>query len=180
LREGIVARALHANIETGPERHGSRPREILLEPCEQLAKGALAAEQQRMHVPRLRRPGARRWLRGQSVALQNNHLIEAVGERPAAVSPPIPAPITMACLPIRVDDIAASAVCSSRSRRPLQSSISPRADARKAQAHWAGKASQEQMARVIAKASPAEPTAQDISASATADCLPERKPVPTL
>jgi hypothetical protein len=38
-------------------------------------------------------------------ALQNNYLIEAVRERPpppAAASPPMPAPITMACLPIRV------------------------------------------------------------------------------
>ena len=81
MRKGIVARALHANIEADPERHGSRPREILLEPWEQLAEGALAAEQQRMHVPRLRRPRAIRGLRGQSVALQNNHLIEAIGER---------------------------------------------------------------------------------------------------
>ena len=34
-----------------------------------------------MHVPRLRRPRAICGLRGQSVALQNNHLIEVVGER---------------------------------------------------------------------------------------------------
>ena len=81
MREGIVARALDADIETDPERHGSRPREVLLESWEQLAKGALAAEQQRMHVPRLRRPRTIRGLLGQSVALQNNHLIEAIGER---------------------------------------------------------------------------------------------------
>jgi hypothetical protein len=40
-----------------------------------------------MHVPRLRRPRAIRGLRGQSVALQNNHLIEAVGERPRGREP---------------------------------------------------------------------------------------------
>ena len=57
LREGIVTRAFDANIETGPERHGSRPREILFESREQLAEGALAAEQKPMDVPRLRRPG---------------------------------------------------------------------------------------------------------------------------
>jgi hypothetical protein len=34
-----------------------------------------------MDVPRLRRPGAMRGLRGQSVALQNKDLIEMVGER---------------------------------------------------------------------------------------------------
>src|SRR5262245_20044282 len=33
-----------------------------------------------MHVPRLRRPHAIGGLRGQSVALQNDHMIEAVGE----------------------------------------------------------------------------------------------------
>jgi len=98
LREGIVARALQAHIETGPERHGSRPREILLEPREQLAEGALAAEQQRMHVPRLRRPRAIGGLRGQGVALQHNHPIEVVGERACGREPPIPAPITTACL----------------------------------------------------------------------------------
>jgi len=83
----MVALALNANIETGPERHGSRLREILLEPWEQFAESALAAEQQRVHVPRLRRPRAVRRLRGQRVALQNNHLIEAVGERPGGRKP---------------------------------------------------------------------------------------------
>ncbi len=81
------SRALHANIETDPERHGSRPREILLESWEQLAEGALAAEQQRMHVPRLRRSRAVRRLRGQNVALQHNYLIEAVGECPRGREP---------------------------------------------------------------------------------------------
>ena len=87
MREGIIARAFNANIETGPERYGSRPREILFEPREQLAEGALAAEQQRMHVPRLRRSRAVRRLRGQSVALQHNYLIEAVGECPRGREP---------------------------------------------------------------------------------------------
>jgi hypothetical protein len=103
-----VSRALHANIETDPDRHGSRPRQVLLEPWEQLAESALAAEQQRMHVPRLRRPHAVRGLRGQSVALQNEHLLETIGEAPAAASPPMPAPITTACLAIRVDATATS------------------------------------------------------------------------
>ncbi len=80
MREGIVTRAFDANIETGPERHGSRPREILFESREQLAEGALAAEQKPMDVPRLRRPGPIGGLRGQSIAFQNNDLIEAVGE----------------------------------------------------------------------------------------------------
>ena len=87
MREGIIARAFNANIETGPERYGSRPREILFEPREQLAEGALAAEQQRMHVPRLRRSRAMCGLRGQRVAFQNNHLIEVVGERPRGREP---------------------------------------------------------------------------------------------
>jgi hypothetical protein len=87
LREGIVARALHANNETDPERHGSGPREILLESWEQLAEGALAAEQQPMDVPRLRCPRTIFGLQGQCVALQNNHLIEAVGERPRGREP---------------------------------------------------------------------------------------------
>ena len=85
-RDRNPARSI-ANIETGPERHGSRPREILFESREQLAEGALAAEQQRMHVPRLRRPGAIGGLRGQSIALQDNHLIEAVGECPRGREP---------------------------------------------------------------------------------------------
>jgi len=87
LREGIVARSLHANIETNPERHGSGPREILLESWEQFAERALAAEQQRMHVSRLRRSRAIHGLRGQSVALQDNHMIEAAGERPRRREP---------------------------------------------------------------------------------------------
>jgi len=73
---------LNANTETGPERHRSVMHEILLEAWKQLAEGALAAEQLRVHVPGLRRPRAIRWLRGQSVALQNNYLIEAAGKRP--------------------------------------------------------------------------------------------------
>jgi hypothetical protein len=77
----MVTLALHANIETGPERHGSRLREILLEVWEQFAESALTAEQQRVHVPRLRRACAIRRLRGQRVALQDNHPIEAFGER---------------------------------------------------------------------------------------------------
>src|SRR6185436_9867371 len=64
LRERVVARALNANIETGPERHRSVTHEILLETWEQLDEGRLAAEQQRMHVPGLRRPPAIRGLRG--------------------------------------------------------------------------------------------------------------------
>ena len=40
-----------------------------------------------MHMPRLRRPRAMRGLRGQSVALQNNNLIEVVGERPRGCEP---------------------------------------------------------------------------------------------
>jgi len=82
LREGIVARGLEARIETGLEPHGSRPCEILLEPREQLAEGALAAGQQPVHMPRLGRASAMRGLRGQSIALQNNDLLEMVGERP--------------------------------------------------------------------------------------------------
>jgi hypothetical protein len=80
LREGIVTRAFDANIETGPEWHGSCPREILFESREQLAEGALAAEQKPMDVPRLRRPGPIGGLRGQNIAFKNNDLIEAVGE----------------------------------------------------------------------------------------------------
>ena len=60
LRKRIITRALHANVETDPERHGSRPGEILLEPGEQLAERPLPAEQQRVNMPRLRRPRARR------------------------------------------------------------------------------------------------------------------------
>ena len=40
-----------------------------------------------MHMPRLRRPGAMRGFRGQSVALQNNDLLEVVGERPCGREP---------------------------------------------------------------------------------------------
>jgi hypothetical protein len=80
LREGVVTWAFDANIETGPERHGSRPREILFESREQLAEGTLTAEQKPMDVPRLRRPGPIGGLRGQNIAFQNNDLIEAVGE----------------------------------------------------------------------------------------------------
>ena len=40
-----------------------------------------------MHVARLRRPRAIGGLRGQGVALQNNHLIEVVGERPCGREP---------------------------------------------------------------------------------------------
>ena len=40
-----------------------------------------------MDVPRLRRPGAMRGLRGQSVALQNKDLIEVVGECPRGRKP---------------------------------------------------------------------------------------------
>ena len=43
--------------------------------------------QQRVDVPRLRRPGAMRGLQGQSVALQNEDLIEVVGECPRGRKP---------------------------------------------------------------------------------------------
>jgi hypothetical protein len=81
LREGIVTRAFDANIETGSERYGSRAHKILLEPGEEFVQCALAAEQQPMDVPRLRRPGPVHWLRGQTISLQNNDVIEVVGER---------------------------------------------------------------------------------------------------
>ena len=87
LRERIIAGALYPNIETRSERHGSCPREILLESREQFAEGALAAEQQRVYVPRLWRPRAIGGFRGQGITLQNNHLIEAVGERPRGREP---------------------------------------------------------------------------------------------
>src|SRR5205814_990120 len=79
--ERIVTWAFDANVKADPQRYGSRLREILFEPREQIAQGALAAEQQPMGVPRLRRSGSVRGLRGQSVAFQNNHVIEVIGER---------------------------------------------------------------------------------------------------
>jgi hypothetical protein len=81
LGEGIVPGTFNANVETHPQRYGSRPREVLFKARKQLAQGALAAEQQPMDVPRLRCPCPVRGLRGKSVALQNNNAIEAVGER---------------------------------------------------------------------------------------------------
>jgi hypothetical protein len=86
-REGIVTRALHANIETDPEPYGSRARKILIESREELAQCALATEQQRMGVPRLWRSRSMNGLRGQSIALQNNDVIEVVGERACGREP---------------------------------------------------------------------------------------------
>ena len=80
MREGIVTRAFDANVETSPERHGARPREIPFESREEFAEGALAAKQKAMDVSRLRRPGPIGGLRRQSIAFQNNDLFEAVGE----------------------------------------------------------------------------------------------------
>jgi hypothetical protein len=87
LREGIVTRAFDANIETCPERYGSRAHKILLEPREEFVQCALAAEQQPMDVPSLRRPGPVPGLGGQTIALQNNDVIEVVGERPRGGEP---------------------------------------------------------------------------------------------
>jgi hypothetical protein len=87
LREGIVTRTFDANIETGPERYGSRAHKILLEPREEFVQCALAAEQQRMDVPILRRPGPANGLGGQPIALKNNDVIEVVGERPRGREP---------------------------------------------------------------------------------------------
>jgi hypothetical protein len=56
LREGIEAGALEANIETGAQRHRSRPREIVLDAGKELAERVLAAGEQRMHMSGLRRP----------------------------------------------------------------------------------------------------------------------------
>jgi hypothetical protein len=86
-REGIVTRAFDANIETDLEPYGSRARKILLEPQEELAQCALAAEQQRMGVPRLRRSRSMQGLRGQSIALQNNDVIKVIGERACGREP---------------------------------------------------------------------------------------------
>jgi hypothetical protein len=80
LRERIVTRAFYANIEARPERDGPGARQILLEPGEQLAQRALTTEQQSMDVPRLRRAGSVGGLRGQAVALENNDVLETVGE----------------------------------------------------------------------------------------------------
>src|SRR5207244_5831704 len=65
LREGIVTCSFDADIETGPERHCSRPPKILLEAREQLAQRQLSADQQPMDVPRLRRADPVGGLRGQ-------------------------------------------------------------------------------------------------------------------
>src|SRR5205085_9547823 len=87
LREGIVTRAFDTNIEAGRERYGSRAPKILLETREEFVQGALAAEQQQMDVPRLRRPGPMHGHGGEAIALQNNDVFEAVGERPRSREP---------------------------------------------------------------------------------------------
>jgi len=76
MRAFASNRAAGGIFESSPVTKTGRPWE-----------GALAAEQQRMHVPRLRRSRAVRRLRGQSVALQHNYLIEAVGECPRRREP---------------------------------------------------------------------------------------------
>jgi hypothetical protein len=81
LRKGIVTGAFNANIKTSRERHGPRARKIMLEPREEFVQRALPAEQQPMDVPRLGRPGPMHRLGGQTIALQNDDLIEVVGER---------------------------------------------------------------------------------------------------
>jgi hypothetical protein len=80
LRERIVTRAFYANIEARPERDGSGARQILLEPGEQFAQRTLTTEQQSMDVPRLRCAGSVGGLRGKAVALENNDVLETVGE----------------------------------------------------------------------------------------------------
>jgi len=45
------------------------------------------------------------------VAFQHDDLLEIFASAPAAVKPPIPAPTTTACLPIRWDAIPVSAGC---------------------------------------------------------------------
>ena len=81
MRERIVSGAFDTNVETDSQQDGARTHEILFKAREQLIQRPLAAEQQPVDVPRLRRPRSMRRLRGQIVALQHNNAIEAIGER---------------------------------------------------------------------------------------------------
>ena len=82
LWKRIKSGGLQAEVETGPERHGSGPGEILLKAGEEITESALAAAEEGMRVPRLWCPDSGGRIGRQGVALQHDDLFEIVGERP--------------------------------------------------------------------------------------------------
>ena len=90
MREGIIARPLIADVETGDHRYGARLHQVLLETGKERVERALATDQQAMGVPALRNARTMPWLRGQGIALEHDHPLEAPGERPGGREPADP------------------------------------------------------------------------------------------
>ena len=72
----------------------------------EIGQRALAARQQSVQMPGLRRAPSRHSLIRQAVTLQHGHPFKKSATAPAAAKPAMPAPITTACLPIFLAAIA--------------------------------------------------------------------------
>ena len=68
------------SVETDPQWHRTGRREVVLKAREEITERPLAAAEQPMHVPRLRRPASVRRVERKSVALQHDDMFEVVGE----------------------------------------------------------------------------------------------------
>jgi len=82
LWKGVKARGLDTHLKPDPERHRPGRGEILLKAGEEVAERALAAAEERVDVPRLGCPGSMGHIGRQGVALEHDHLLEEIGERP--------------------------------------------------------------------------------------------------
>ncbi len=90
LRERVKAGTLGPDIESGADRHRAGPDQIVLESREQLVQRPLTAGQQRVNVFALGNAGAVLGLGRQRVALEDQHRLEVVGERPRRGQPAHP------------------------------------------------------------------------------------------
>ena len=96
----IVSRPLPDHVAPRPDRNRAGLREVVAETGEQMLERLLPAGEQRVRMARLRRPCARRGGVG-SVSRSRTTTRSTKGATAfAAASPPIPAPMTTACVPI--------------------------------------------------------------------------------
>ena len=71
---------LDTSVETDPQWHRTGRREVVLKAREEITERPLAAAEQPMHVPRLRRPASVRRVEREGVALQDDDMFKVIGE----------------------------------------------------------------------------------------------------
>jgi hypothetical protein len=96
LWKRIKAGHLKAKFETNFHRYRSGCGKVLLKVGEEITECTLAAIEEPVRVPRLRRPGSVRSVHWESVTLQYEDMFEVVGKDARRRQPAMPVPTTTA------------------------------------------------------------------------------------